>query len=1009
MTPAAGSLKAGCAEVYQVAPGVGPVQYVVSMVASPPPPPPDPLVVEPRQGSSGSGRWVGRRRGWRPGWVLLVAFCLFASVLVVVPVGGSVLNAQDQTSWYVNDNPQLNGPSQYWHAGTAGKGYGSNNYVYTYGIAGESSPDNWARWSMGRRVGRQEIQVYVPHATAAATVLYRIDIGGSEFTKRVVQLNEYGWTSLGRYDVDGNQVTITLRDNDASQHWNREGYSASRIGVDAAAMRCIARCSTTQPTPTATPGPGVIITPVPENNDNGLTHNVYVHLCSGGNARYDDDDLQEQVRNFNNSGVSEFFNEESGGLASFNFIKGEIHQVDMENVTTMNQVRIRGRTNLHPCDEKATSIAKDETQQILMLVDVDPTSDAWGYAYVNEKGSDSGYFAIGRAFVPTIDRFTSNGLSVGQYDIIVAHELGHSVFAMVHTSDKTHNGKRFDGNAPEIRGSIMNWTFHEVEDLSDVRVFCINRKRAQWECDPSQSDPFGETTQQDSQSQPVYTAPSVPRSVRAVAHGEQQIRVSWSVPSDNGGSAISHYRVRYSRPAIGSLGSWSSTTTVRSGTNHTSGNLRRGVTYTVEVTAVNQAGHSSNSAQSAATTNRATAPSVPRSVRAVAHGEQQIRVSWSVPSDNGGSAISHYRVRYSRPAIGSLGSWSSTTTVRSGTNHTSGNLRRGVTYTVEVTAVNQAGRSSDTVQTAATTNQDTMATAANFSYQKPPTKNVPITATVEESLKKSPGTSFTKTGTNCNRFGNLCLGGDFYVTSRTGATAEWYMGDLQGTFTFGRDLPKLDDTTGRMEWKIYERRTNNNEWRLVQTYRPASQENRSGWYTYRQTPLELDGQIVVTAQNIGGTVGVNAVKLVHIDLLPEHREAAIALCRKEVGEFYQLSKPDQFSLILDGLNIGGSVYDVLAAGRLTVGTKLALAVAAFELGWYGSWWLFENISPGITLSSAQALAYNCKDFDYNIVAGLGLVRGYHVFADDIATHTAQSLEMTLSSDPQDTVYVGRRT
>ena len=176
---------------------------------------------------------------------------------MLAPIGGPVSDAQDQTSWYVNDKPSLFGPSQYWWAGDAGKGYGSNNYVYTYGIAGESSADNWARWSMGRRVGRQEIQVYVPNTRATATVLYRIDIGGSRYSKRVAQRNAYGWTALGTYNVDGASVTITLSDNDASQHWNRDGYGSSSIGVDAMAMRCVSRCSTTQPTPapTATPAP----------------------------------------------------------------------------------------------------------------------------------------------------------------------------------------------------------------------------------------------------------------------------------------------------------------------------------------------------------------------------------------------------------------------------------------------------------------------------------------------------------------------------------------------------------------------------------------------------------------------------------------------------------------------------------------------------------------------------------------------------------------------------------
>ena len=89
--------------------------------------------------------------------------------------------------------------------------------------------------------------MYVPNSKATATVLYRIDVGGREYTRRVAQSNAYGWTSLGNYDVDGSRVTITLRDNDAVQHWNRNGYAASSIGVDAARMRCVTRCSTNPP------------------------------------------------------------------------------------------------------------------------------------------------------------------------------------------------------------------------------------------------------------------------------------------------------------------------------------------------------------------------------------------------------------------------------------------------------------------------------------------------------------------------------------------------------------------------------------------------------------------------------------------------------------------------------------------------------------------------------------------------------------------------------------------
>ena len=55
----------------------------------------------------------------------------------------------------MNDNPTLFGPQQFWFHGASGHGYGTNNYRYTYATGGDPSPNNWARWNMGSRVGRQ--------------------------------------------------------------------------------------------------------------------------------------------------------------------------------------------------------------------------------------------------------------------------------------------------------------------------------------------------------------------------------------------------------------------------------------------------------------------------------------------------------------------------------------------------------------------------------------------------------------------------------------------------------------------------------------------------------------------------------------------------------------------------------------------------------------------------------------------------------------------------------------
>ena len=168
---------------------------------------------------------------------------------LVPAAASSPVVAQEQTSWYVNDDPSLFGPSEYWYWGDPGHGYGSNYYRYTYAIGGARSADNWARWSMGPRVGLQEIQVYVPSNHATATVYYNITIGSRTFRRSVAQASISGWHSLGNWDAGGADVVVAVYDNDAGHHKDRHGYSASRIGVDAIRMRCVSRCSAGPPAP----------------------------------------------------------------------------------------------------------------------------------------------------------------------------------------------------------------------------------------------------------------------------------------------------------------------------------------------------------------------------------------------------------------------------------------------------------------------------------------------------------------------------------------------------------------------------------------------------------------------------------------------------------------------------------------------------------------------------------------------------------------------------------------
>ena len=190
--------------------------------------------------------------------IIATAVALLATVLS--PAYAQPYSLQSQTDWFVNDDPYLFGPQEAWYSGDSGHGYGNNNFVYTYGISGETSADNWVHWYMGNRVGRQEIQVYVPSNQAKATVYYNIYIGNTRSKVRVEQKNNPGWHSLGRYNTNGADVTIAVFDNDVEQHYERDTYTWSSIGIDAVAMRCVANCSEEESGGTSPPR-SVVATP----------------------------------------------------------------------------------------------------------------------------------------------------------------------------------------------------------------------------------------------------------------------------------------------------------------------------------------------------------------------------------------------------------------------------------------------------------------------------------------------------------------------------------------------------------------------------------------------------------------------------------------------------------------------------------------------------------------------------------------------------------------------------
>ena len=178
----------------------------------------------------------------------------------------------------------------------------------------------------------------------------------------------------------------------------------------------------------------------------------------------------------------------------------------------------------------------------------------------------------------------------------------------------------------------------------------------------------------------IIDVPGAPTALSATA-ANQQLAVSWTAPTSDGGAAISDYVVQYS--ADGSLFTTFLDGT-SSATNATITGLTNGTTYTVRIAAVNAAG---NGPTVSTTGTPRTVPNVPTTLVATP-GNGKLTVTWTAPPNNGGAAITDYIVKYSAnggtPITFNDGVKSTTGAVITG-------LVNGTTYTVTVAAVNSAG------------------------------------------------------------------------------------------------------------------------------------------------------------------------------------------------------------------------------------------------------------------------------------------------------------------------------
>jgi len=182
-----------------------------------------------------------------------------------------------------------------------------------------------------------------------------------------------------------------------------------------------------------------------------------------------------------------------------------------------------------------------------------------------------------------------------------------------------------------------------------------------------------------------FGVPGAPTTVSGVA-GDTEVTVYWTSPSSDGGSAITGYTVTASDGGSPSTKQCAASPCTVTG-------LTNATAYTFTVKATNARGDSVASAASAAATP-ATVPDAPTTVSGVA-GDEQVTVSWSAPSSDGGSPVTGYTVTAS-------GGGSQTCTVATSPCTVEG-LTNATAYTFTVKATNARGDSVASVASAAVT------------------------------------------------------------------------------------------------------------------------------------------------------------------------------------------------------------------------------------------------------------------------------------------------------------------
>jgi len=255
-----------------------------------------------------------------------------------------------------------------------------------------------------------------------------------------------------------------------------------------------------------------------------------------------------------------------------------------------------------------------------------------------------------------------------------------------------------------------------VENTTNTTTTYSNNGLAEgicYEYQVSAFNPAGTGNASNIASATTWTVSNTPTSLTAIPVSQSQINLSWTAPSNTGGTSLTGYKIERRDSCAGSFSTLVANTGNTS-TTYSNTVLVNGTCYEYRIFAHNVVGTSLASNNATATTlqnpppSTTSQPNAPTGLNVTALSKTALKLSWGVPSNTGGAPILGYQIqRNGTILVNNTGSTQ--------TNYTNFGLLPAHQQTYRVAAWNSAGLGPYSNNATGITNNQTAITSTNIS------------------------------------------------------------------------------------------------------------------------------------------------------------------------------------------------------------------------------------------------------------------------------------------------------